>query len=128
MCPLRTTLAPSSSSYCCLKTVYLMVHVHKCRDQGQLTCLLPFFFCTGVAPPSAREGVPTDLLLPVCTAGEEQAAGLDAEAPGDAFALPCVATLPIEKHVLDGPQVFSSFQVSPKMAKHPISPTRSPGH
>ena len=64
------------------------------NDQVRLTCLLPVFFSAGVAPPSAQEseGVPTDLLLPVCTAGDAQAAGLDAEAPGDAFALPCRAT------------------------------------
>ena len=87
-----------------------------------LTCLLPVFFCTGVAPPSAweREGVPTDLLPPVCTAGEAQAAGLDAEAPGDAFALPCVATLPVEEPVLESPRVASSCQVSLRMAKHLI--------
>ena len=64
-----------------------------CRGQGQQTCLLPVFFCAGVGPSSAweREGVPTNLLLPVCTAGEAQAAGLAAGAPGDAFALPCIA-------------------------------------
>ena len=65
--------------------------------------MLPVFFCTGVAAPSAREreGVPTDLLLPVCTAGEAQVAGLDADAIGDAFALPCIAILPVEGPVLD---------------------------
>ena len=73
----------------------------ECSDQGQLTCLLSVVCCAGVFPPSAREreGVPTDLLLPVCTAGEAQAAGLDAEAPGDAFALPCIATFNSTSHL-----------------------------
>ena len=102
--------------------------------KSSFTCLLPVFFCAGVAPPSAweREGVATDLLLPVCTAEEALAAGLDAEAPGDAFALPCVATLTIEKHIPNGPQVVSyclpSCLVSPRMANHPDLPPDSTGH
>ena len=71
----------------------------KCTAAGQatryergklLTCFLPDLFWAGVTGSSALGVVePTDLLLPVCTTGAGLAGCLEAEAPGDAFPLPC---------------------------------------
>lgn len=72
---------------------------------GRLTCFLLGLLwagVTGVAGPPVLgvDAEPTDLLPPVCTAGDGLAACLDAEAPGDAFALPCTHSLSSQPYAL----------------------------